>query len=163
MPIWELSLSWHLIIYSLYMNNSPDALNYSALFSAVMEIVINVSIWTLICSCCNADEKIALLGAIQSLFEGSMYTFVFLWTPALSPNDQMIPFGFIFATFMLASMLGSSLASRLMSRPNLRVESYMQVVFAVASGSLCLPVIIQVSHRTFKKTNGLCIYLKSSY
>ncbi|KAG0583783.1 hypothetical protein M758_3G162500 [Ceratodon purpureus] len=90
-----------------------------------------------------ADEKIALLGAIQSLFEGSMYTFVFLWTPALSPNDQMIPFGFIFATFMLASMLGSSLASRLMSRSNLRVESYMQVVFAVASGSLCLPVIIQ--------------------
>lgn len=90
-----------------------------------------------------SDEKIALLGAIQSLFEGSMYTFVFLWTPALSPNDQMIPFGFIFATFMLASMLGSSLASRLMSRANLRVESYMQVVFAVASGSLCLPVIIQ--------------------
>jgi len=44
---------------------------------------------------------------------------------------------------MLASMLGSSLASRLLSRPNLRVESYMQVVFAVASGSLCLPVIIQ--------------------
>ncbi|XP_024358179.1 uncharacterized protein [Physcomitrium patens] len=90
-----------------------------------------------------SDEKIALLGAIQSLFEGSMYTFVFLWTPALSPYDQKIPFGFIFATFMLASMLGSSLASRLMSRPNLRVESYMQVVFAVASGSLCLPVIIQ--------------------
>ncbi|XP_024383533.1 uncharacterized protein [Physcomitrium patens] len=90
-----------------------------------------------------SDEKIALLGAIQSLFEGSMYTFVFLWTPALSPNDQKIPFGFIFATFMLASMLGSSLASRLMSRSHLRVESYMQVVFAVASGSLCLPVIIQ--------------------
>jgi len=90
-----------------------------------------------------SDEKIALLGAIQSLFEGSMYTFVFLWTPALSPNDQKIPFGFIFATFMLASMLGSSLASRLMSRPNLKVESYMQVVFLVSAGALCLPVIIQ--------------------
>ena len=74
-----------------------------------------------------------------------MYTFVFLWTPALSPNDQKIPFGFIFATFMLASMLGSSLASRLMSRPNLKVESYMQVVFLVSAGALCLPVIIQVS------------------
>ena len=100
-------------------------------------------------ACYYADEKIALLGAIQSLFEGSMYTFVFLWTPALSPNDQMIPFGFIFATFMLASMLGSSLASRLMSRSNLRVESYMQVVFAVAAGSLCLPVLIQVRHITY--------------
>ncbi|XP_052619751.1 uncharacterized protein LOC128126066 [Lactuca sativa] len=62
-----------------------------------------------------SDEKIALLGAIQSLFEGSMYTFVFLWTPALSPNGEDIPHGFIFATFMLSSMLGSSLASRLLA------------------------------------------------
>ncbi|XP_058104891.1 uncharacterized protein LOC131248568 [Magnolia sinica] len=89
----------------------------------------------------SSDEKIALLGAIQSLFEGSMYTFVFLWTPALSPNDEDIPHGFIFATFMLGSMLGSSIASRLMTRSSLKVESYMQVVFGVASVSLLLPVI----------------------
>ncbi|KAL6005666.1 hypothetical protein ACLOJK_006237 [Asimina triloba] len=88
-----------------------------------------------------SDEKIALLGAIQSLFEGSMYTFVFLWTPALSPNGEDIPHGFIFATFMLGTMLGSSIASRLMTRPSLKVESYMQVVFAIASLSLALPVL----------------------
>lgn len=88
-----------------------------------------------------SDEKIALLGAIQSLFEGSMYTFVFLWTPALSPNSEDIPHGFIFATFMLSSMLGSSLASRLLSRSSLKVESYMQIVFAVSSVCLCIPVI----------------------
>ncbi|XP_038684765.1 molybdate-anion transporter-like isoform X2 [Tripterygium wilfordii] len=89
-----------------------------------------------------SDEKIALLGAIQSLFEGSMYTFVFLWTPALSPNDEEIPHGFIFATFMLASMLGSSLASRLMARPSSsRVDSYMQIVFIVSSVSLLLPIV----------------------
>ncbi|MBA0713666.1 hypothetical protein Golax_012686 [Gossypium laxum] len=88
-----------------------------------------------------SDEKIALLGAIQSLFEGSMYTFVFLWTPALSPNDEEIPHGFIFATFMLASMLGSSLASRLMARSAPRVESYMQIVFVISSASLLLPII----------------------
>ncbi|KAL5213899.1 hypothetical protein ABZP36_003051 [Zizania latifolia] len=88
-----------------------------------------------------SDEKIALLGAIQSLFEGSMYTFVFLWTPALSPNDEDIPHGFIFATFMLSSMLGSSIASRLMARPALKVESYMQIVFAISACTLLLPVI----------------------
>ncbi|XP_009351951.1 molybdate-anion transporter [Pyrus x bretschneideri] len=88
-----------------------------------------------------SDEKIALLGAIQSLFEGSMYTFVFLWTPALSPNDEDIPHGFIFATFMLSSMLGSSLASRLMARQTPRVESYMQIVFAVSAASLLLPIV----------------------
>ena len=48
-----------------------------------------ISIPTLLCpalphlSAPTAEPKIALLGAMQSLFEGSMYTFVFLWTPAL--------------------------------------------------------------------------------
>ncbi|KAL2527504.1 Major facilitator superfamily protein [Abeliophyllum distichum] len=88
-----------------------------------------------------SDEKIALLGAIQSLFEGSMYTFVFLWTPALSPNDEDIPHGFIFATFMLASMLGSSIASRLLARNLPTVESYMQIVFVISSASLLLPLL----------------------
>ncbi|KAI8540513.1 hypothetical protein RHMOL_Rhmol09G0269200 [Rhododendron molle] len=88
-----------------------------------------------------SDEKIALLGAIQSLFEGSMYTFVFLWTPALSPNEEDIPHGFIFATFMLASMLGSSIASRLMAHASPKVESYMQIVFVVSAASLLLPIV----------------------
>ncbi|ESR52486.1 Major facilitator superfamily domain-containing protein 5 [Citrus sinensis] len=88
-----------------------------------------------------SDERIALLGAIQSLFEGSMYTFVFLWTPALSPNDEEIPHGFIFATFMLASMLGSSFASRLLAHSSLRVESYMQIVFIISSASLLIPIL----------------------
>ncbi|CAN7059967.1 unnamed protein product [Brassica oleracea var. botrytis] len=87
---------------------------------------------------------IALLGAIQSLFEASMYTFVFLWTPALSPNDEEIPHGFVFATFMLASMLGSSLAARLMARSSLRVENYMQIVFLVSAASLLLPITTSV-------------------
>lgn len=95
---------------------------------------------------CLPDEKIALLGAIQSLFEGSMYTFVFLWTPALSPNDEEIPHGFIFATFMLASMLGSSFASRLMARSSPKVESYMQIVFAISAASLLLPILANVCH-----------------
>ena len=41
----------------------------------------------------SADQKVALLGAMQSLFEGSMYTFVFLWTPALSPKGEHLPHG----------------------------------------------------------------------
>ncbi|KAJ1694230.1 hypothetical protein LUZ63_010928 [Rhynchospora breviuscula] len=91
-----------------------------------------------------SDEKIALLGAIQSLFEGSMYTFVFLWTPALSPNEEDIPHGFIFATFMLSSMLGSSIASRLMAHAKPKVESYMQIVFIVSALTLLLPVVTNI-------------------
>ncbi|GFP93445.1 molybdate-anion transporter [Phtheirospermum japonicum] len=88
-----------------------------------------------------SDEKIALLGAIQLLFEGSMYTFVILWTPALSPNDEEIPHGFIFAIFMLASMLGSSIAARLLAHNTVKVESYMQIVFVVSSAALLLPIL----------------------
>ncbi|KAI5601190.1 hypothetical protein BDE02_01G076000 [Populus trichocarpa] len=92
----------------------------------------------------KVDEKIALLGAIQSLFEGSMHTFVFLWTPALSPNGEDIPHGFIFATFMMASIFGSSIASRLMARSSLKVESYMQIVFVISAAALFLPVITSI-------------------
>ncbi|GKD31567.1 molybdate-anion transporter-like protein [Tanacetum coccineum] len=71
-----------------------------------------------------SDEKIALLGTIQSLFEGSMYTFLFLWTPTLSPNGEDISHGFTFAIFMLSSMLGSSLASHLLTHSSIKVKSY---------------------------------------
>lgn len=40
---------------------------------------------------------------MQSLFEGSMYTFVFLWTPALSPTGEHLPHGMIFSCFMVGS------------------------------------------------------------
>ena len=40
---------------------------------------------------------------MQSLFEGSMYTFVFLWTPALSPAGEHLPHGMIFACFMVGT------------------------------------------------------------
>ena len=69
-----------------------------------------------LCARPPADQRIALLGAMQSLFEASMYTFVFLWTPALSPNDEKIYHGMIFACFMTSSMAGSALSSMLMKR-----------------------------------------------
>ena len=58
----------------------------------------------------------------QSLFEGSMYIFVFMWTPALSPSGgthgtgadgtaDPPPYGQMFATFMLCCMCGSSIYS----------------------------------------------------
>ncbi len=66
--------------------------------------------------CCDADPRVGLLGAMQSLFEGSMYTFVFLWTPALSPDGEHLPHGMIFACFMVSSMAGSALAGRLLAQ-----------------------------------------------
>lgn len=124
-----LAIGMGIIIYT-WSENYGDASENKSLWKQFKEAGTAIA----------SDEKIALLGAIQSLFEGSMYTFVFLWTPALSPSNQDIPHGFIFATFMLASMIGSSLASRLLSRVTLKVELYMQSVFLVSALALLVPV-----------------------
>jgi len=93
-----------------------------------------------------SEPKIALLGAMQALFEGSMYTFVFLWTPALSPLGEKIPHGMVFACFMVSSMVGSAIAGRLLSKNSkIKVERYMQVVFGLAAACLAVPVIIHGS------------------
>ena len=41
-----------------------------------------------------------------------MYSFVFLWTMALSPNKEAIKHGLIFMNFMTACMLGSYLSGK---------------------------------------------------
>lgn len=68
------------------------------------------SAWTMMIS----DEKILLVGIIQSCFESAMYLMVFSWTPALqAASDSMslgeIPHGMIFSSFMVCIMLGSSI------------------------------------------------------
>ncbi|KAM7199446.1 Protein of unknown function (DUF791) domain containing protein, partial [Rhypophila sp. PSN 637] len=62
-----------------------------------------------------SDPKILCLGLASTIFEGSMFLFVFFWTPALrstitsSSSTSTLPYGVIFASFM-ASCLASSLA-----------------------------------------------------
>lgn len=68
-----------------------------------------------------------------------MYTFVFLWTPALSPNGERIQHGYIFATFMVASMAGSAIAGHFLA-VNLAPERYMQWVFLLAAACMAVPV-----------------------
>jgi MFS family permease len=72
----------------------------------------------------RSDPRIAALGLAQSCFEGGMYTFVFMWTPALKSDEETnaelageaLPegqstaeyLGVIFAAFMVCVMVGSS-------------------------------------------------------
>ncbi|KAK8946824.1 hypothetical protein KSP39_PZI007356 [Platanthera zijinensis] len=119
------------IILSSWSENYRDSSDSKSLLAQFKGDVIAIA----------SDEKIALLGAMQSLFEGSMYTFMFLWTPALSPNEENIPLGFISATFMLSSMLGSSIASRLLAHSTPKVESYMQIIFAISALTLLLHIL----------------------
>lgn len=114
-----------------------------------------------------SNEKVLLLGIIQSCFEAAMYIFVFMWTPALEANlpegeavsvasfatvmpschvfhcvlDQL-PHGLVFAGFMICVMIGSRLFSSLVKLQS--VESLCRTVFVVATFSLGAPILFPV-------------------
>lgn len=83
------------------------------------------------------SQEVLLCGIISSLFEGSMYIFVFMWTPALQEvataptGKDSLPFGLIFSTFMVCCMAGSSIFS--IGIDYAKGESLGVVVFAVAA------------------------------
>lgn len=55
-----------------------------------------------------SDRRLWLLCIIVGCFEGSMYAFVFNWTPSLESKAVPPPYGIIFALFMMACMCGAS-------------------------------------------------------
>jgi len=87
------------------------------------------------------NREIFLCGIISSLFEGSMYIFVFMWTPLLKSllKDGDLPFGLIFATFMVCCMTGSSLFSILVEK--FPVEKLGIVIFGV--GAVAMAIVSQ--------------------
>lgn len=86
------------------------------------------------------SRDVLLCGLISSLFEGSMYIFVFMWTPALTNLSEgenvKLPFGLIFSTFMVSCMAGSSLFSILVAR--FKGEAMAVGVFGMAAVAMGL-------------------------
>eukprot|EP00922_Rhytidocystis_sp_ex-Travisia-forbesii_P020563 GHVS01030234.1.p1 GENE.GHVS01030234.1~~GHVS01030234.1.p1 ORF type:complete len:488 (-),score=57.80 GHVS01030234.1:597-2060(-) len=79
-------------------SSSPSAPAGSSIYAALSDSIVVM----------YNDSTVFYCGMVQSLFEGSMYTFVFVWTPAL-PSE--INHGMIFASFMVAVMIGSGIFS----------------------------------------------------
>ncbi|VDM80360.1 unnamed protein product [Strongylus vulgaris] len=80
------------------------------------------------------DVNVLCLGLVQSLFEGSMYTFAY---------SETIPHGYIFASFMVAAMMGSSLF-KLLSKTG-HPENFMRFVLLLSAACLAVPVIAPTS------------------
>lgn len=91
------------------------------------------------------NNDIILCGIISSLFEGSMYIFVFMWTPLLKKLAQDagestdLPFGLIFATFMVCCMSGSSIFSILVEK--YPVERMGVYVFGVSAFAMAIVAV----------------------
>jgi len=88
-------------------------------------------------SAIQKDLRVALLGSMQSLFEGSMYVFVFMWTPILGESvkefsdSKLGLHGLTFASFMVCIMLGSTIYGLLRERMN--VETMYTGMLAVST------------------------------
>jgi hypothetical protein len=131
--------------FGSYQQPLATSLHNLSMFSFVVLCCCCYCCCTMVCCPNCADPRVSLLGASQALFEASMYTFVFLWTPALSPRGEKLPHGFIFAIFMTASMVGTALAGRLLR--SCRLERLMQVRWR-----FCVSLFVLHEHR---KAQGL--------
>jgi len=81
------------------------------------------------------NPSVLALGLVQSLFEGAMYSFVFEWTPALTKEEgSTLPYGTIFATFMVCCMAGSQLVPMVLARYS--PQQALPAVFVVSAVAL---------------------------
>lgn len=97
-----------------------------------------------------SDRKILLLGIAQAAFEGALYTFTFVWTPALqSARGQVgeIPHGAIFSTFMACTMIGSNLFA--LTSGIVCVEALMRLVFVLGSALFLMATVWQNVYLTY--------------
>lgn len=116
-----------------------------------------------------ADTRVPLLGLVQSLFEGAMYTFVFMWTPALESavraaqpdNAESLPFGWIFACFMVAIMIGSGLFGALVAKniaPEvIAVGNFTVAIAALSAATLFIaqPTVVLIAFLVFEVCCGV--------
>lgn len=94
-------------------------------------------------SALKADKKLAVLGIVQALFEASMYTFVFMWTPALAEGEDksILPFGLIFGCYMVAIMIGSSIFKISVIKLKISPVTLAQSIFGIAAIALSTPIL----------------------
>jgi hypothetical protein len=88
--------------------------------------------------------QLTLLGLLQTMFESSMYIFVFLWSPVLEKTSKTVPpFGLIFSTFMVCIMLGSFIFKYFVTR-GYELKFILTIVFITATVSFIIPIFTLV-------------------
>lgn len=102
------------------------------------------------------NKKIFTLSIAQSFYEGVMYLFIFIWTPALEPLKP--PLGLVFSSFMLALMIGSKIYSILLGSTFLDSNELLQLSTFLASFSflICSLAISDIFVNYFPYTIKTC-------
>ncbi|KAK0617242.1 major facilitator superfamily transporter [Immersiella caudata] len=91
------------------------------------------SVWAVL-----SDPKVLSLALSSTIFEGSMYLFVFFWAPALrsvQSTEKGLPYGIIFASFMAATLASSLVFAKITAR---QLVSYTNLLLGIlGTSSLC--------------------------
>lgn len=95
------------------------------------------------------DRRVAALAMASCFFEGSMFLFVFFWTPSLQSaaaaadpagTKYVLPYGLIFGSFMSSMMLGSLLFNQITNAKLLSEGHLLVYVFIVAGLSFTMNI-----------------------
>lgn len=101
------------------------------------------------------DPRLLSLGFTTTIFEGSMYLFVYFWSPAIISsralaNDSSPPaFGLIFSCFMCAMMLGSLTFASIKPESATDSARLMLTILALASYGMLIPILLRSEAMTF--------------
>jgi MFS family permease len=121
------------------------------------------------------DSTVAALGLGQSCFEGAMYTFVFMWTPAMKTVEEAeaeqshkvleettsMYLGLIFSAFMVSVMVGSSVfkiistSDKVLYKIPLLVHGGAFLCMAITTLCLSSKILVYLSFLVFEGTVGL--------
>lgn len=110
-------------LYVMFMLNEHYVRNTKTASASVKKSVI---LWL-------TNKNIFVLSIVQSLYEGVMYLFIFIWTPALELLKP--PLGLVFSSFMLALMIGSKIYSILLGSSSLDSKKLLQLSTFLAAFS----------------------------
>lgn len=134
-------------VYVILMLNEHYVYNQCTTASASMKK--SVLVWI-------KNKKIFTLSIVQSLYEGVMYLFIFIWTPSLEPLAP--PLGLVFSSFMLALMIGSKIYSILLESNSLNSSELLQLSTFLASFSflICSLAISDIFINYFPYTLKTC-------
>jgi hypothetical protein len=88
-----------------------------------------------------SNPQVLALGAASTIFEGSMYLFVFFWVPTLksvqsSPGE--LPYGLIFASFMAATLASSLAFNAITERQLMRHTTLLVAILALSAACFFL-------------------------
>jgi len=99
-----------------------------------------------------SNTRVLSLGLASTMFEGSMYLFVFYWTPALRSTQTTatgLPYGVIFASFMASALAASLAFNTIASSHIVRYSTLLIAILATANICFFLSISPKSEQSTF--------------